>query len=340
MKNLIIGLGSMGKRRARLIAGLGAAYGIWGVDSSPERRKQAEEMGISCFSSLPEALQAGRYDAAFVCTAPLTHSLLIDSLLDAGLPVFTELNLVPDGYGELMEKAEKKCLALFLSSTMLYRAETRILTEEIAAFDKPVNYLYHIGQYLPDWHPWENYKDFFVGDRRTGGVREIFGIELPWLLTAFGPVEGLFAQRDKISSLEITYPDSWFVTLRHESGAKGFVAADVVSPKPVRNFEVYGEGLHLFWEGTPGSLAKWDGEKKEKVRLETYEEIEQDKRYSDNIVENAYLEEILNFYGVIAGKEAARWSFAKDLVALRLIDQMETAEGGCAAAQPGEGERK
>ncbi len=330
MKNLVVGLGSMGKRRARLIQSLGSAYGVCGVDSSPARREEAENLGICCFATLPEALAAGRYDAAFVCTAPLTHSLLIDSLLDAGLPVFTELNLVPDGYEDLMQKAKAKELALFLSSTMLYRAETRWLSAQVADFSGGLNYIYHIGQYLPDWHPWENYKDFFVGDGRTGGVREIFGIELPWLLKTFGPAESLCVQKDKISTLDIPYPDSWFVTLRHKSGAKGFIAADVISPKPVRNFEVYGEGLHLFWEGNPRSLAYWDNAKKEKTPVDTYYgEAHQDERYSDNIVENAYLEEILNFYDVIAGKATPRWSFEQDLEALRLIDTMEKAEDGC-----------
>ena len=82
-------------------------------------------------------------------------------------------------------------------------------------------------------------------------MREIFGIDLPWLLDAFGPVKHVYAEKDKLSGLEIDYPDSYFVTLRHENGTKGLLAADVVSPKAVRNFEVFGEGLHLFWEGNP-----------------------------------------------------------------------------------------
>ncbi len=324
MKNLIVGLGSMGKRRARLIKSLSASHEIYGVDSSAERQIEAESLGIFCYDSLPKALEAQRYDAAFVCTAPLTHSLLIDSLLQAELPVFTELNLVPDGYEELMEKAQEKNLPLFLSSTMLYRAEVQWINAQVRAFEKPVNYLYHIGQYLPDWHPWENYKDFFVGNKRTGGVREILGIELPWLLKTFGPVSAVSVQKDSISTLDLPYEDSWFITLRHENGVKGFLAADVVSPKPVRNLEIYGEGLHLFWEGSPQSLAYWDGDTREKTQVDSYVgEVQQDSRYSDNIVENAYLEEILNFYEVIEGKGSPRWSFAEDLSALRLIDKME-----------------
>ncbi len=50
------------------------------------------------------------------------------------------------------------------------------------------SYTYHVGQYLPDWHPWEDIKDFFVNDKRTNGNREILVRELPWLTETFGEV--------------------------------------------------------------------------------------------------------------------------------------------------------
>lgn len=74
--------------------------------------------------------------------------------------MFTELNLVDDGYDELTAAAREKGVPLFLSSTMLYRGETQYIKRRVQEFSKPVNYIYHIGQYLPDWHPWENYKTF------------------------------------------------------------------------------------------------------------------------------------------------------------------------------------
>ena len=180
MELLVVGLGSMGKRRARLIRGVEPSAALAGVDFAPARREEARALGIEPYESIAAAVAARHFDAAFVCTAPLTHAGIIGELLDAGLPVFTELNLVDDGYDALIAKAAQKGLPLFLSSTMLYRAETQYIKRRVAAFAKPVNYIYHIGQYLPDWHPWENYKNFFVGDRRTGGVREIFGIDLPF----------------------------------------------------------------------------------------------------------------------------------------------------------------
>lgn len=325
MELLIVGLGSMGKRRARLAKGMEPGVRLGGVDTTPGRRAEAEGLGITAYESIPAALAAGRYDAALVCTAPLTHAAIIGQLLDAGLPVFTELNLVSDGYAENMRKAREKGLPLFLSSTMLYRGETRYIKEQVGAFAKPVDYIYHIGQYLPDWHPWESYKNFFVGDARTGGVREIFGIDLPWLLDAFGPVERVHVEKDKRSELDIPYPDSWFVTLRHKSGAKGMLAVDVVSPKAVRNFECFGEGLHLFWEGNPKALYRFDAAAREKVPVDTYGSFEHDPRYSDNVVENAYVDELQNFFAVLAGTDQPRYSFEKDLETIRLIETIEEA---------------
>ncbi|NLW79416.1 MAG: Gfo/Idh/MocA family oxidoreductase [Ruminococcaceae bacterium] len=321
MRFLVVGLGSMGKRRARLLTGLG--HTVAGVDSAPARRQEAEAKEIRSYVGLEQALSAGPYAGAFVCTAPLAHAALIDTLLDAGLPVFSELNLVADGYEGLMRKARDKKLVLFMSSTMLYRGEIAYMRDNIAACTNKLNYIYHIGQYLPNWHPWESYKDFFVGNARTGGVREILGIELPWLVSTFGSATPVAVQKDSLTTLEIPYPDSWFITLRHGNGTKGILAVDVVCAKAVRNFEVFGEGFQLFWEGNPNALYRVEPDSGEKQPVNTYAHFEQNPAYSDNIVENAYLDEILNFIGVLEGREAPRWSFEQDLEVIRLMDAIE-----------------
>lgn len=325
MKAVIIGLGSMGKRRIRLLKGIRPDIEVIGVDTNPERRAQVEEMGHKTFTSIDEAATE-KPDIAFVCTSPLSHHAIIRSLLGYKINTFTELNLVSDGYEELMELAEKNDTILFLSSTMLYRGEINFIMNEVKSFEKPVSYIYHIGQYLPDWHPWESYKNFFVGNKKTNGCREIFGIEMPWIIETFGKVKEVFSTADKLTDLEIDFPDRFFVTLIHEDGTKGVLAVDVVCPKAVRNLEVFGEGLHLFWEGNPKQLYKFNNETKEKDFINTYEEFEHDSRYSDNIVENAYVDEMQNFLGVVNGTEQPKYSYAKDLYTISVMDKIEGIE--------------
>jgi len=322
MKVLIVGLGSMGKRRARLIKGIYPDVQILGVDTTKERREEAETLGIKTFESIQQAAEE-KPNCAFVCTAPLSHYAIITQLLQNDMHVFTELNLVADGYTEMMSLAKEKGKCLFLSSTMLYRGEIQYMQSQVKQFAKPLSYIYHIGQYLPDWHPWENYKNFFVGDARTNGCREIFGIEMPWLTETFGEVESVHAVKDKVTELEINYPDRFFVTLTHKSGAKGMLAVDIVCPKAVRNLEIFGESLHIFWEGNPKALYKYNPETKEKEQVDTYAKFEQDSRYSDNIVETAYTDEMLCFFDVIEGKKEPLYTFEKDLKVLAVLDEIE-----------------
>ena len=325
MKALIVGLGSMGKRRIRLLKGIDPSIEIIGVDTWDERRAQVEEMGHRTFTSIAEAAKE-KPDVAFVCTAPLSHYAILKELLTYKINSFTELNLVKDGYEELMELAKANDTVLFLSSTMLYRGEINFILDEVKKYEKPVSYIYHIGQYLPDWHPWESYKNFFVGNKRTNGCREIFGIEMPWLIEAFGKVTDVYSVSNKVTDLDIDFDDRYFVTLTHEGGARGVLIVDVVCPKAVRNLEVYGEGLHLFWEGNPKALWKFNNETKEKEFINTYVTFEHDSRYSDNIVENAYVDEMQNFLNVVKGTEQPKYSFEKDLYTISVMDKIEGIE--------------
>jgi predicted dehydrogenase len=324
MNIVVIGLGSMGRRRIRLIKQYNNSYKIIGVDLNKERRITSEsEFGIETRDSLEVAIKNHNLDCAIICTSPLSHSKLIKLCLENNLHVFTELNLVTDGYDENIQLAEEKNKILFLSSTFLHRAEINQIKKLVKMQDERLNYNYHIGQYLPDWHPWENYKDFFVGDKRTNGCREIFAIELPWLIEVFGNVKDIIVRKSRISSLNIDYDDNYMVILEHESGHKGMLAVDIVSRKAVRNLEVFGENLYLSWDGSAEGLKMMDIEKRIEENILLYEKVDQLNQYSKFVVENAYYDEIVSFFNVISNNIEPIYDFEKDKIILDLIDRIE-----------------
>ena len=72
MKFLVIGLGSMGKRRIRNLKYLGQTD-IIGYDISEERRVEAQsKYQITTFGVLGDALQE-KPDAAIISTSPTNH---------------------------------------------------------------------------------------------------------------------------------------------------------------------------------------------------------------------------------------------------------------------------
>lgn len=300
MRVVVIGLGSMGRRRIRLINKYNKKIQICGVDSKKERRKMCkDEYEIDTFSTLDYAIKKVDIDCAFICTPPLSHSEIILQCLNYGLHVFTELNLVADGYEENILLAKEKGLTLFMSSTFLYREEIKKIKELAQQTDFMLNYTYHIGQYLPDWHPWESYKDFFVGNKRSNGCREIFAIELPWLVNVFGDIVNIDVIKSKNSNLNIDYNDNYLLLIQHKNGNKGTLAVDVISRKPVRNLEVFGEELYLYWNGSPTGLYIYDFETKKDVNIKLYKKIDQLTNYSSFVVENAYFNEVISFFEAV-----------------------------------------
>lgn len=324
MKVIVVGLGSMGKRRIRLLSKFPQATQILGVDSRADRREEVEQsFGCQTFTSISEAAaQCSEGDCGFVCTSPLSHDAIIHELLSHKLHVFTEINLVADGYERNMQLAKDVDMVLFLSSTFFYREEVKYIRKGITGRNN-LNYIYHIGQYLPDWHPWESYKDYFIGDKRTNGCREIMAIDLPWVIDTFGDVKEMHVVADKITKLNIDYKDNYMIHFVHESGIKGSVIVDIVSPRSGRSLEVYGENLYYSWDGTATGLSAFDPADKSVKPVELYDRVDHQAGYRAMIVENAYEAEIRQFFEAVEGVSVPPYGFADDLKILELIDQIE-----------------
>ncbi len=325
MRFVVVGLGSMGRRRIRLLKQISDKFEIVGVDSKIERCQQAEnELAITTKSSLKEALEEKKTDGVIISTSPLSHASIINEALNASCNVFTELNLVADMYDENISLAKEKGKVLFLSSTFLYRDEIRYIRSKVEKNKGPLNYNYHAGQYLPDWHPWESIHNYFVGDKRTNGCRELFAIELPWIIKVFGEIESFEVLSSKNTELGIQYKDNYLLLVKHKNGNKGVFAVDVVSRKPVRNLEIYGENLYMTWDGSPAGLHLYDYEKKVNNNIDLYDNtVDKQDGYAAFIIENAYKKELETFIDQINGTGTAEHTFEEDRQVLSLIDEIE-----------------
>lgn len=323
MKVIVIGLGSMGKRRIRLLRQIDKNIQIYGVDINLARREEVrDKYGVVAFPTLDDVPSA---ECAFVCAPPLAHAKIIRSCLERGLNTFSELNLVSENYDENIKLAEENQLVLFLSSTFLYKEEIQFIRARVMEQKKKVSYVYHIGQYLPDWHPWECYKNSFISNKGSNACREIMAIEIPWLQYVFGKVKSYYVVSQKMTNLEIKYPDCFMILFKHESGSYGILILDVVSRKALRNFECFGEDLYLSWDGSPEGLFQYDIDQKKDRNIKLYKIVDRQEGYSNFVVENAYLKEIEAFFEEIRTGKKPIYDFGKDKSVLALIDSLENA---------------
>ncbi len=100
---------------------------------------------------------------------------------------------------ELIAAVEASGSVAAPSCTMRFHPAVQLMRERLAqgTIGRPLAFTHHVGQYLPDWHPWEDYRTYYVSRRETGAAREIVPFELNWLTYLFGPVTDVAALRGK-----------------------------------------------------------------------------------------------------------------------------------------------
>ncbi|MEO1772997.1 Gfo/Idh/MocA family protein [Candidatus Enterococcus ferrettii] len=319
----IIGLGSMGKRRLRLIQDNFSEKIVCGIDTNLSRRQEVNaEYNITVFENLEEAKEKFDIDSVFVCTSPATHETIIIQALNLDCHVFTEINLMNSYYEKITDLSKKLKKVLYLSSTFLKREEINYIKARLKNKNNYI-YRYHVGQYLPDWHPWENYQDFFVSNKLTNGCRELLAIEFPWITETFSDIEKVESYSRSISNLQLDFPDTYSLLLRHSNGVIGTITVDIVSRTAKRDLTIISEEDQIEWGGNPNNLLAWDMNSSTMKKIELYKEIQHDDNYSHTIIEDAYLEEIREFFDVVSGDTISEYTFEKDDKIINLINQIE-----------------
>ncbi len=317
MRVLVAGLGSMGRRRVRCLRSLEVDW-IGGFDVREDRRREAaDRYGIPTFASLEEGL-AARPGALVVSTPPEHHLGLAHRAVREGLPFFVETGVFEDGIGDLIDSMRAGRVTGSSSCTMRNFAGPRRVKALVAggAIGRPLHWMHHCGQYLPDWHPWESIEDFYVSHRATGGCRELVPFELGWLTDVFGPIAEVDAQVDRVSDLPADIDDVYRLLVRHESGVAGSLVIDVVSRPAVRHFRVAGAEGSLEWDQTEKRIRRFEASRGEWV-----EESLEGGRVEAGYVnpDDPYVEEIRDFLAAVRGEGPPPYSFEELAVALRVL---------------------
>lgn len=244
MKFLVVGLGSMGKRRVRNLQALGYRD-IACFDRREDRIAEAvEKYATKPYRDFAAALDDFRPDALVISTSPRYHMDYAEVAADRGIPCFIEASVIEaDRILALHRRVAGTGPLMAPSCTMRYFPGPRKVKELIAAgtIGKVLNFNYQTGQWLPDWHPWEDIRDFYVSDPETGGCREIVPFELTWLNDVFGTPEPLACAKAKLSAMNADIDDLYHCLLRYPDNVLGNVTVEVLSrPAACRDMRVIG----------------------------------------------------------------------------------------------------
>jgi predicted dehydrogenase len=190
------------------------------------------------------------------------------------------------------------------------------------AIGKPLFVTHHVGQYLPDWHPWEDYRTYYVANRETGAAREIVPFELNWMAHLFGPVANVAGMRAKLSSLEVDIDDFYSALVGFESGTQSTLVIEVVSRPAIRRARVVGESGTLIWDWNERRVEEWSAGAGEWVMHDDPPPVEGPG--GSWVAENMYIEEMRGYLGAIGGDASAYpFSLEEDKALLDALAEIE-----------------
>ena len=287
MRFLVVGCGSIGERHIRNLKSLGFED-ISVCDLRSEQLVKIEEKYKinKTYNNLSEALK-NDIDAVLVCTPNVTHIPIVRTALDSNCHVFVEkpLSHSLDGVDEVIEEAAKKDLVLMVGFNLRFHPNLQKIKEllEKGRIGKVTGARVEFGYYLPNWHPYEDYREGYSAQQRLGGGIIFDAIhELDYIRWFLGEVAEVFCFADKLSSLKINTEDSAEILLRFKSGIFAEIHLDYIQRAYSRSCKIIGEEGTILWDFNEKTVKLFDAEE-EKWHYFVEEDFDFNRTYVNEI---------------------------------------------------------
>lgn len=309
---LVIGGGSIGKRHLRNLLALGEKK-ISVIETNNERAKEiGKEFLVEVFTSLDQAAELD-FEVVFICSPSVYHREHAWLFANKGCHLFIEKPVANNlaGIEDLLEKIKEKKLITMVGSNWKFYPLFEKMKELLDAgtIGRVLSARCQFGQYLPDWHPWEDYRRGYSANKKLGGGILLDSHEFDYLTWFLGKVKKLSCFAGKISDLEIDVEDVAEVILQFESETIGEIHLDYVQRFAQRNFEFFGE------EGT----ISWDVLDKKVVLRTKQNDLQEFVLPSAYDLNDMYVEEVKHFLSCIDKNKNTMTSIKDGVDVLSLI---------------------
>ncbi len=307
MKYLIAGFGSIGRRHFRNLLSLGEKDIVF-LRSHHSTLDQAELDGFPVETSIAAAL-AHKPDAVIVANPTALH-------LDVALPAARQgchlllekpISHSLEGLEELRQAVKAGGGKVLIGFQYRFHPGLRQVKQwlEEGAAGRPLSAYVQWGEYMPGWHPWEDYRRSYSSRADLGGGVVLTLCHpfdyLRWLL---GEIRMLTATTGKLSDLEIDVEDTADVLLKFDCSTAS-VHLDYFRQPGGHTLEVACSEGTIRWDNATGAASLYRAAEK------TWMEVLPPAGFERNTL---FVDEMAHFRQVIEAKPAyAPWKTASVL---------------------------
>ncbi len=268
MKILMVGLGGIGQRHARNLRAFFKedvdllAYRVRGLRQTLTDKLTVEEgvdleqkYRITPYREFEEALEQ-KPDVVFVTNPTSLHIKTALRAAEEGCHLFIEkpLSHSLEDIDRLVALAKKKSLVTFVAYPLRFHPGLKIVQDllEKRSIGPVVSARLSVGEYLPNWHPYEDYRRMYASRADLGGGVILTQIhEFDSAYRFFGMPRRLFTVGGKNNRLEIDVEDTASTLMEYHLDGKKIpvhIYQDYLQKPPYRTFEIFGQEGRILWD--------------------------------------------------------------------------------------------
>mgnify|MGYP006077207461 CR=1 FL=1 len=316
MKFLILGCGSIGKRHLRNLLAVGVnVNNIIAVDPREDRLKEVKALGVNKFSqSYEKVIEENKIDAALICSPTNMHikqgidlakksiNLFIEKPLDENNKNLKEFNSI------VKEKNITVAIAYIFRFSPLTQKVKDILSKN--TLGKVMYIRGEFSEYLPDFHPFEDYRSFYMAKKELGGGSILDQSHIMDLIGyLFGNFKEVYAVNTNLSSLEISTDDISEMIIHMESGSLASIHTDIFGRGHKKYVEVKAENGNILIDFLDNTVSIYNAESKS---TEVFNKFPKDFNLN-------YIDEINNFISSCNKKAKVMTSLEEGVKTMNLI---------------------
>jgi len=179
----------------------------------------------------------------------------------------------------------------------------------------------HWGEYLPGWHPWEDYRASYSARADLGGgVVNTLCHPFDYLRWMFGETSQLFAVTSN-QGLNLPVEDTADVLLRYTNGISANIHLDYLQRPGQHDLLITGTAGIIRWSNADGSAKRHD------PANDAWEEVFPPEGFERNTL---FMEEMAHFLRVAQHQEAPLCTLEDGIATLRLTEAVHrSAREGC-----------
>jgi len=264
-KAAVIGCGSIGQRHIRNLRSLGV------MDIVALRSKQGHFQNLLPDLEVREVddwngLFAENPDLAIVSNPTSMHLETIERLLPQVKGIFIEKPLSDSlkGVKGLLEKMERHRVTSFVGYNLQFHPAIKAMRHALDSelIGQPLVFQCQAGHWLPDWHPYEDFrKAYYARKDLGGGVTLTLIHEIQLAVTLMGDVQEVYSVYPKNESLLVEVDTVADLMTRHDSGAVSHIHLDYIQRPFHRSGIISGEKGWIRYDlANPRIMAQFAGD--------------------------------------------------------------------------------